>query len=110
MLAQNRSYFGAGGLGYYGVEVENLAPDGTEFDLMLTFKSGVRYCCIERGCHIPLQNRWFSTHSKRISAAVFGWRTSLSLSILQFLSLMKAPGTGRLLLSGRSGHGSGGLR
>jgi hypothetical protein len=54
MLARNRSYFGAGGPGYYGVEVGNLSSDGSEFDLTLTFKSGVRYCCIEHGCHIAL--------------------------------------------------------
>ena len=54
MLARNRSYFGAGGPGYYGVEVENLSLDGFTFDLTLTFKSGVRYCCIEHGCHIAL--------------------------------------------------------
>src|SRR5262245_35932438 len=54
MLARNRSDFGAGGPGYYGVEVDNLSSDGTEFDLHLTFKSRVRYCWIEHGCHIPL--------------------------------------------------------
>src|SRR5262245_19325758 len=54
MLARNRSYFGAGGPGYYGVELGNLSSDGSEFDLTLTFKSGVRYCCIEHGCHIAL--------------------------------------------------------
>jgi hypothetical protein len=54
MLARNTSYFGTGGAGYYGVEVENLSSHGSEFDLTLTFKSGVRYCCIEYGCHIPL--------------------------------------------------------
>jgi hypothetical protein len=57
MMARNRSYFGAGGPGYYGVAVANLSPDGSEFDLKLTFKSGVRYCCIEHGCHIPLYGR-----------------------------------------------------
>jgi hypothetical protein len=55
MLARNRSYFGAGGPGYYGMEVGNLSSDGSEFDLTLTFKSGVRYCCIEHGCHIALR-------------------------------------------------------
>ena len=54
MLARNRSYFGAGGPGYYGAEVDNLSSDGSEFDLTLTFKTGVRYCCIEHGCHIAL--------------------------------------------------------
>jgi hypothetical protein len=54
LLARNRSYFGAGGPGYYGVEVENVSSDGSEFDFILTFKSGVRYCCVEHGCHIAL--------------------------------------------------------
>ncbi len=67
MLARNRSYFGAGGPGYYGVKVDNLSSDGTEFDLNLTFKSGVRYCCIEHGWHVPLYDSsknyasWFET-------------------------------------------------
>lgn len=56
MLAGNRSHFGAVGPGHYGVEVDNLVSDGAEFDLNLTFKSGVSYCCIELGCHIPLHS------------------------------------------------------
>jgi len=69
MLARNRSYFGAGGLGYYGVEVDNVSQDGTEFDLTLTFKTGVRYCCIERGCHIPLHNGWLTKVREELRAA-----------------------------------------
>jgi hypothetical protein len=69
MLARNRSYFGAGGPGYYGVEVEELSPDGTEFDLTLTFKTGVRYCCIEPGCHIPFHNGWLTKVRDRLRAA-----------------------------------------
>src|ERR1700722_17805196 len=75
MLARNRSYFGAGGPGYYGVEVENLSSDGSEFDLNLTFKSGVRYCCIEHGCHIPLDGssencaHWFDEVRDRLMVA-----------------------------------------
>jgi hypothetical protein len=42
LMARNKSYFGAGGPGYYGVEVGNLSPDGSEFELTLTFKSGHR--------------------------------------------------------------------
>lgn len=68
MLARNRSYFGAGGPGYYGVEVDNLSPDGSEFDLTLTFKAGVRYCCIEHGCHIPLHNGWLKKVRERLRA------------------------------------------
>ena len=40
-----------GGPGYYGVRLENVAADGSEVDLVLTFRSGVRYCCFEFGCH-----------------------------------------------------------
>lgn len=51
-LAQNELYFGGGGPGYYGLDVENVAPDGSRCDLILTFRSGVRYCCIQFGCHL----------------------------------------------------------
>jgi hypothetical protein len=77
ILARNRSYFGAGGPGYYGVEVDNLSSDGSKFDLDLTFKSGVRYCCVEYGCHIPLHGSgksfadWFNEVRERLSAAGF---------------------------------------
>jgi hypothetical protein len=37
---------------YYGVRVDEITPDGSEFDLTLTFKAGKRYCCPELGCHI----------------------------------------------------------
>ncbi len=51
MFARNQSYFGAGGPDYYGVEVVNVASDGAQFDLILTFKAGTHYCCVELGCH-----------------------------------------------------------
>src|SRR5438046_2680275 len=41
----------AGGPGYYGVRIENVAPDGSEVDLVLTFLSGKRYCCFEFADH-----------------------------------------------------------
>jgi hypothetical protein len=48
-LARNR---GAGGRrDYYGVWVDEVADDASRFDLTLVFKSGVRYCCAEPGCH-----------------------------------------------------------
>jgi hypothetical protein len=53
MFARNRSYFGGGGPDYYGVEVVNVASDGAQFDLILTFKSGTHYCCTELVCHFP---------------------------------------------------------
>jgi hypothetical protein len=40
-----------GGPGYYGVRLENVAADGSEVDLVLTFSSGHRYCCFESSCH-----------------------------------------------------------
>jgi hypothetical protein len=43
---------GAGGRrDYFGVRIDDVAPDGSAFDLTLIFKSGVRYCCAEPGCH-----------------------------------------------------------
>jgi hypothetical protein len=50
-LARNTPHFGGGGPGYYGVRLENVAPDGSSIDLVVTFRSGVRYCCMETGCH-----------------------------------------------------------
>src|SRR5262249_27533037 len=52
-MAANAPYFGGGGPGYDGLRVEDVAPDGSAFDLVLTFRSGVRYCCCEPGCHVP---------------------------------------------------------
>jgi hypothetical protein len=40
-----------GGPGYYGVRIENVAPDGSEIDLILTFLSGKRYCCFQFADH-----------------------------------------------------------
>ena len=69
MLAEGRFYFGPSGPGYFGLEVCNLSSDGFEFDLALTFKSGVRYCCIEWGCHIALYSSgWFQTVKDRLRA------------------------------------------
>jgi hypothetical protein len=72
MLARNRPYFGGGGPGYYGVEVTNLSSDGCDFDLTLTFKAGVRYCCFQALCHVPLnpssKNAWFGKIRERLKA------------------------------------------
>jgi len=51
VFAANQPYFGGGGVGCYGISLENVAPSGTAVDLMVTFRSGVRYCCFEPGCH-----------------------------------------------------------
>lgn len=51
LFAANSPYFGGGGPGYYGVHLENVEPDGSELDLVLTFRAGVRYCCCEPRCH-----------------------------------------------------------
>jgi hypothetical protein len=37
----------------YGIDIENVAKDGSKFDLILTFKKGAEYCCMEPGCHLP---------------------------------------------------------
>jgi hypothetical protein len=51
LFAANVFHFGdgyqGGGPGYYGVRVENVAADGSELELVLTFRSGKRYCCFE---------------------------------------------------------------
>src|SRR5436853_2756500 len=41
----------SGGAGYYGVGLENVAADGSEVDLVVTFRSGKRYCCFEFSDH-----------------------------------------------------------
>jgi hypothetical protein len=58
-FARNTPYFGGGGPGYYGVRLEDIAPDGSELDLVLTFRSGERYCCVELGCHCDLRGAWY---------------------------------------------------
>jgi hypothetical protein len=55
-LARNTSYFGGGGPGYYGVRLENIARDGSELDLIVTFQAGERYCCSEPGCHFDFRS------------------------------------------------------
>jgi len=67
MLAENRSYFGSGGPEYYGVQISELSLSShcCEFCLTCTFKSGVRYCCLEPGCHFGLvlvskRDAWFA--------------------------------------------------
>jgi hypothetical protein len=59
----------AGGrLDYYGVQVDGVAKDGSGFDLILTIKSGERYCCAEPGCHTGL----YDPESWRHLRLVFG--------------------------------------
>lgn len=57
VLAANVPWFGGGGPGYYGVHLENVAEDGSEVELILTFRSGTRYCCFESGCHFADYDR-----------------------------------------------------
>lgn len=60
-LARNAPHIGEGGSGDYGVRLENVAPDGSALDLILTFRSGERYCCPELGCHCDLRDEaWWS--------------------------------------------------
>src|SRR5262245_44657114 len=51
VFADTAPYFGGGGPGYYEVRIENVAGDGAEVDVVLTFRAGVWYCCPEPGCH-----------------------------------------------------------
>jgi|GEM_PF-1779889 len=60
-FARNTPYFGGGGPGYYGVSLENVAQDGSELDLVLTFRSGERYCCSELGCHCDIRGAGYWT-------------------------------------------------
>jgi len=61
LFADNVPYFGAGGPGYLGVRLEQIAPDGSELDLILTFRAGERYCCSQLGCHCnPGDAGWWS--------------------------------------------------
>ena len=53
LFAANVPWVGGGGPGYYGVRLENVAADGSQVDLVVTFRSGVRYCCFESACHFP---------------------------------------------------------
>jgi hypothetical protein len=47
---------------YYGVRIEEVSPDGCEFDLILVFKSGEAYCCPEPGCHLGYSEAdWWQT-------------------------------------------------
>ncbi|MBI5865568.1 MAG: hypothetical protein HZB38_13880 [Planctomycetes bacterium] len=39
---------------HYGFKVANVSDDLSTFDLVLTFKSGRRYCCLEWGCHVRI--------------------------------------------------------
>jgi hypothetical protein len=50
-LARDTPYFGGGGPSYYGVRLEDIAPDGSELDLIVTLRAGERYCCSQPGCH-----------------------------------------------------------
>jgi hypothetical protein len=40
-----------GGPGYFGVQVTSTTADGSEVELVVTFRAGVRYCCFESACH-----------------------------------------------------------
>ena len=72
-LARNSPHFGGGGPGYYGVRLENVAPDGSELDLILTLRSGERYCCFELGCHLGVRGtRYWSELRQEMDASGLG--------------------------------------
>ena len=54
LLAKNKPKHRSGHTDYYGLEVKNISPNGSVFELNLSLKKGVSYCCIEQGCHISL--------------------------------------------------------
>ncbi len=51
VFAANVPFFGGGGPRHYGVRLENISIEGSQLDLILTFRSAVRYCCFEFACH-----------------------------------------------------------
>jgi hypothetical protein len=72
-LARNTPHFGGGGPGYYGVRLEDVAPDGSELDLILTLRSGERYCCLELGCHFGIGGtRYWSGIREEMDASGLG--------------------------------------
>jgi hypothetical protein len=60
LLARNPGADGRGD--YYGIEIENIAPEGSESDLILVFRSGESYCCAEPGCRLAYDEPgWWET-------------------------------------------------
>src|SRR5690349_13951504 len=57
VYAANVPWFGGGGPGYYGIRLEDVSPDGAEVTLVVTFRSGVRYCCFESAGHFAYYRR-----------------------------------------------------
>lgn len=57
-LARITPYFGGGGPGYHGVRLEKIAPDGSELDLIVTFRAGEKYCCSQQGCNFDFRSAW----------------------------------------------------
>jgi hypothetical protein len=55
-LARNRADFGERGRDCYEVSLENVAPDGSELDLVVTLQAGATYCCSEPGCHFDFRS------------------------------------------------------
>jgi hypothetical protein len=51
----------SGGPGYYGVRAVALTEDGSDAELTITFRAGVRYCCFVSACHCAYyRERWWS--------------------------------------------------
>ena len=55
VFASQRSWFhdkdSSGGPGYFGVQVTSIIEDGSEIELVVTFREGHHYCCFEAVCH-----------------------------------------------------------
>ncbi len=50
----SHSVYAPGRKDYYDFEVRNLDAEQAAFDLLVMFKRGERYCCMEPGCHFGL--------------------------------------------------------
>jgi hypothetical protein len=101
MLAECGFYFGPSAPGYFGLEVSNLSSDGSEFDLTLTLKAGVRYCCVEWGCHLGLyDSEWFRKVKDRLKAKGFASLPPMTVRNLHVLvekgAITDAPGNANI--------------
>lgn len=51
------------------IAVSNVSPDMTEFDVTMTMKAGVAYCCMDSGCFLATQCKsWFEDLHERLKA------------------------------------------
>ena len=90
-LARNTPHFGGGGPGYYGVRLEDVSPDGSELDLILTLRSGERYCCVQLGCHLGIRGpEYWSGLREEMEASGLG---DLPLPTIRVIRVVVEDGT-----------------